>query len=121
MKSTRPSSILSSFLLMALLLLWCSCATEFKPPAGVTIPSNFEEANVELDRMFNSQQKAALRSGDVEVEELLLTFGMQLKEYWGLWQDSKMAKFMHKNDVDHPDQMITVIFNHYITYLRQQG
>ncbi len=118
MNSTRPSNLLT-LLLLGLALL-TSCATEFIAPKGVTIPRNFDEANVELDFMFTEQQKASLRSGDTEVEDLLLTLGLQLKEYWGLWQDSKMAKFMRKQDIEHPDQMIAVIFDQYSQYLRNQ-
>ena len=118
MNSARLSK-LPTLLLLALALL-TSCATEFKALKGITIPRNFTEANVELDLMFTEQQKASLRSGETEAEDLLLTFGLQLKEYWGLWQDSKMAKFMHKQDIEHPDQMIAVIFDQYSQYLRNQ-
>lgn len=117
--TSHPSPLIT-LLLVASAMLFTSCVTEFQPAPGVTVPTNLEEAYLELDNMLDEQQKAALREGDIEVEELVLTFGMQLKEYWGLWQDSKIAKYLRKRDVEHPDQMITVIFDGYVGYLRKQ-
>jgi len=107
-------------LLLLALGLMPACVTEFKPIQGTTVPTNYEEAFIELDHMLTADQKESLENGETPVEELVLTFGMQLKEYWGLWRDSKMAKFMRKRDIDHPDQMITAIFSKYIDYLRSK-
>ena len=111
-------SSLIAILLTVSALLFSSCVTDFKPTPGVTVPENLQQAYVELDRMLTDEQKLSLRDGSTEVEEIVLTFGMQLKEYWGLWQDSKIAKFMRKRDVEHPDQMVAVIFEGYIDHLR---
>ena len=112
-------SLTFRLLCLLLLTLLLGCATEFRPIEGVTVPRNLSEACSELDLMLTDQQKADLRSGTTEVEDMVLTFGMQLKEYWGLWKDSKIATYLHKRDIDHPDQMVTVIFNHYVAYLRE--
>jgi hypothetical protein len=107
-------------LLILLPFLITGCVTDFKPPPGVHVPRNLEEAYIDLDLMFTDEEKTALRTGATPVEELVLNFGMQLKEYWGLWQDSKIAKFMHKRDIDHPDQMVMVIMRGYVNYLREK-
>lgn len=109
-----------SLFTVLLLILSTGCATEFRPIEGVTVPRNLDEACVELDRMLTDAQKDTLRSGETEVKDLVLTFGMQLKEYWGLWKDSKIATYLRKRDIEHPDQMVAVIFNHYVAYLRSE-
>ena len=113
---------MNRLLILSLLLplLLSACATDFRPPPGVHIPENLEEAYVELDNMLTTEQKEALRTGETPVSETILNFGMQLKEYWGLWRDSKMAKYMRRRDIDHPDHMITIIFEGYVQYLREQ-
>lgn len=105
---------------LTLVALVCllGCATEFKAADGVNVPSNYQEAFTELDLIFTDQEKEALRSGETQVTEFILHFGMQLKEYWGLWKDSEMAKFMRKQEIEHPDHMITAIFASYVEYLQ---
>lgn len=107
-------------LLILTSLFLAGCATEFQPPDWANIPKDLDEAYVELDQIFSESEKQDLRNGETQVGDIVLTFGMQLKEYWGLWKDSKIAKYLRKRDVEHPDQMITVIFEGYVIYLREQ-
>jgi hypothetical protein len=79
-----------------------------------------EEAYIELDNMFSAEQKEQLRTGEQQIGDLVLGFGLQLKEYWGLWQDSKIAKYLRRRDIEHPDQMVTYIFANYVDYLKKK-
>jgi hypothetical protein len=101
-------------------LAGAGCASSFKSKTGMPVPRNLEQAYLALDDMFTEAEKTAIRTGAVTPNDMLLTFGMQLKEYWGLWQDSHLAKYLRKRNVDHPDHMVTVIFEGYARYLNAQ-
>ncbi len=106
---------------LSLILLFAGCATEFRPIEGVHVPKNLAEAYIELDHMLTAEEKEGIRSGDWTIPEFVLSYGLQLKEYWGLWRDSDMAKHMRKkHKIEHPDRMVTVILQSYREYLRNQ-
>jgi hypothetical protein len=104
---------------LALCCLW-GCATDFRSKTGEPVPRNLEQALVALDGMLSDGEKAALRDGSKAVPEWVMTYGMQLKEYWGLWQDSHLSRYFKRRDIDHPDQMVAVIFESYARRLRQE-
>jgi hypothetical protein len=96
------------------------CASTFKSKTGMPVPRNLEQAYLALDDMFTDAEKSSLREGEVSPNDMVLTFGMQLKEYWGLWQNSHLAKHLRQRNVDHPDHMVTVIFEGYKRYLNSR-
>ncbi|MGJ8655166.1 MAG: DUF6794 domain-containing protein [Akkermansiaceae bacterium] len=77
----------------------------------VTIPSTLAEAHQELERLLPKEELAKIDAMKMEDEmgELHFGIGMVLRNSWGLWGDSPMAKHMQSLGFIHPDHMSGVI------------
>jgi hypothetical protein len=75
------------------------------------IPTTLAEAHVELERIFSSEELAkidAMPSEDGMIQ-YHMPFGTGLRNRWGLWRGSPLAKHMEALGFTHPDDMSGVI------------
>ncbi len=83
------------------------------------IPKNLEECFQQLDIYLDSISKVNIKA-DTEEEfgsSYHLSFGMFLRNYWGLWSGSQLSKYFNELGIYHPDDMTGIIFDSYYRYL----
>ena len=44
--------------------------------------------------------------------------GMGIRNTWGLWGDSRLAKYFKKHGIKHPDNMSGIILDAYVNHLK---
>jgi hypothetical protein len=73
-------------------------------------PNNLEECFTELERQFGEDMVTAFRD---EKEEDLPKYhfgtGMGIRNGWGLWTGSHLAKYFEEMGIFHPDDMSAII------------
>lgn len=77
----------------------------------ITIPTNLAEAHNELERLLPADELTKIDSMKTEGDMIKYHFGlgMGLRNRWGLWGDSPMARYMKSLGFTHPDEMSSMI------------
>ncbi len=76
------------------------------------IPTNLEEALVELENITNEKEKEMLLSD--QGAALHMGLGRYIRNTWGLWdEESQLNKWFVSNGIHHADDMSAVIFRAY--------
>jgi hypothetical protein len=87
-------------------------------PTGIYIPTDLEDAMVELDRLLPACfTKQFLADGPIRHH---LNIGMWLRNGWWLWHGSRLSQYFNKLGIQHPDDMSGIILTSYYRRLRQQ-
>ena len=84
---------------------------EAKPEEDRKIPATLTEAHAELERLLHPKMLAeidAMESED-EMAKYHFSLGMAIRNRWGLWRGSPLAKQMQKMGFTHADDMSSVI------------
>jgi len=93
----------------------------------MNIPENLDECFAHLDSMLSSeailQMKIAMVKNECDVDDtfnhwLHMGLGMNLRNDWGLWHDSPLAKWFNDHNVWHADDMSGIILESYKRYLK---
>ncbi len=83
-------------------------------PTGVYIPVNLEDALKELDDMLPDEAEKDIKAMDKSsMVGYHHGFGTWLRNNWGLWQGSRLAKFFNNVGINHPDDMSSIILESY--------
>lgn len=82
-----------------------------KAPDGVFIPRDLEACFLEMRQMLTAElvrEFQALPEGDA-VAHHHFGLGMWMRNRWGLWNDSPLAKYFNALGIEHPDDMSGII------------
>jgi tetratricopeptide (TPR) repeat protein len=85
------------------------------------VPHNLEECFAELRRQLDPKQLEAFEN--LKEEELIkchLGLGMWIRNCWGLWHHSELAKYLANKGFRHPDSMSGEILLKFHRHLRKQ-
>ena len=85
---------------------------------SMKIPCNLEECLETLDNSFASQNKDAIKNGEIGL--LHHGIGTSIRNNWGLWTESCLRDWFNKHDVWHADDMSTIILESYKRHLNNQ-
>jgi hypothetical protein len=89
-----------------------------KSKTGVYIPKDLQDALRELDHMLPAEAKDKMKiSYEQEGFGYHFGLGMWLRNNWGLWHGSRLAKHFNKLGVKHPDDISGIILDCYWRYL----
>lgn len=79
------------------------------------IPKNLEESFVQIDSFWHDTTKIKLKilSEDDFTGRLHHGFGTWLRNNWGLWAGSRLAKYFNEKGIFHPDDMSSIILSSY--------
>ncbi len=78
-------------------------------------PKNFNECLLQLDTLINDSLKQWIiclpdgRFGNIVHH----SFGMYLRNNWGLWGETELAKNLYEMGIFHPDDMSAIILDSY--------
>jgi len=88
---------------------------------GVRIPTDLEDAFRELDRMLHPGLKARMKGGNQnQMIEHHFGLGRWMRNNWGLWGGSDLARFFFRRGIMHPDDMSGFILAQYWNRLHGQ-
>jgi len=99
-----------------------SCKT-VRPEFNDSIPNTLEESFLILDTLLADSLKNQFAKYN-EDEAIVMThhgLGMYLRNEWGLWRDSRLAKYFNEMQIRHPDDMSSIILTSYHRYLNQNS
>jgi len=84
---------------------------EDQPQPQPKIPTTLAEAHVALERIFSTEELAKIDVMPSEdgMIQYHMPFGTGLRNSWGLWRGSPLAKHMQELGFAHPDDMSGVI------------
>src|SRR5271157_2926355 len=87
------------------------------PKRIIRIPGNVNEAIEDLDKILDKRTKIKIiKSNNIEETAIRLhsSLGRELRNRWGLWNNSKLAIFLsEKCNIVHPDDMSHFIIKSY--------
>lgn len=75
---------------------------------GVYIPKDVNEVFLELNKKMDEPSKNKFKSLDEEVgtHKLFFSLGRWMTHNWGLYEGSRLSKYMQDMGVHHPDDMV---------------
>jgi hypothetical protein len=83
----------------------------------IIIPETIDDAFLELDKIFTEQM---LGFAEITNENDMImyhsTFGRWMRNNWGLWDDSPLAKRLENFGIEHPDEMSDALLRAYWCY-----
>ncbi len=86
------------------------------------IPKNIEECFTRLNSIASERRKAWIKCLTEEQfgSKMHFGLGMTLRNKWGLWANSELARYFYNLGVFHPDDMSGMILNSYHRRLSNQ-
>ncbi|HKQ46666.1 MAG TPA: DUF6794 domain-containing protein [Phycisphaerae bacterium] len=90
-------------------------------PTGLYVPADLEECFTELKRMLTPELVAEMKA-DPDEKLIVHHFGLGLwiRNNWGLWGNSRLAKYFESHGVHHPDDMSGIILTSFWRRLNNQ-
>jgi len=85
-----------------------------------TIPKSLSEAIEALDIIVAQSLREKIQKNEVHAVDLHFSLGMGLRNQWGLWRGSALAKYFNELGVMEPDAMSGIIIETYVRKLRNQ-
>ena len=84
------------------------------------IPKNLNECLIQLDNILSDSLKNEIinYSESEFIGNTRLGLGMYLRNKWGLWQESRLAKYFTSIGVYHPESMSVIILQSYYRHLK---
>jgi hypothetical protein len=94
---------------VSLVLNLCAC-TSSKQGAAY-IPKNLNDAHHELTKMMPNEEIRHIQAmtNQDQMIEYHTGLGLRLRNEWGLWHESRLARYFTKLGVEHPDGMSGLI------------
>ena len=86
---------------------------------GVYIPKDLGECFIELDKLLKEVDKKEMQSLPDRYNMIRYHhgLGMWIRNNWGLWGGSRLQKYFTDKGIMHPDEMSSVVLNHYHDWL----
>ena len=87
-------------------------------PTGVYIPKDLEECFRELETMLPPSLIMRIKLGpEGNMIKYHHGLGMWIRNYWGLWQGSRLATYFNDLGIFHPDDMSGIILDSFWRHL----
>jgi len=91
------------------------------PTDEIYIPTDLEDCFAELHRMLSPEEVEKMQSGtERDMIRYHHGFGTWLRNNWGLWGGSRLAKWFNAQGVNHADDMSTIILMSFWRHLNDQ-
>lgn len=83
------------------------------------IPIDLYDCIKQLDTIFADSSKTKIKAltEDEFSGRFHLSFGMWMRNNWGLWKGSRLSKYFNAKGIYHPDDMTGIIFDSYYRHL----
>ncbi len=82
------------------------------------VPVDLNDALAELDRTVSEKEKAFRKANRDDDALMHMGLGQYLRNHWGLWHDSRLAKWFNAKGVNHADDMSGILLDAWLARLR---
>jgi hypothetical protein len=90
-------------------------------PEGILIPADLESCFKELTAMLAPELIEKMRSGtEDDMIEYHFGLGMWMRNNWGLWGESPLAKWFNNKGIKHADDMSGIILDSFWRHLNKK-
>ncbi len=106
-----PWLLLNRFLFIALAALLRLVGVETNPATGKAVdyvPADLDDAIRVLKQNLTPDQREAIKASPILCHR---SIGMGIRNSWGLWRDSSLARWFLEKGVQHPDSMSGIILD----------
>ena len=88
----------------------------------IYIPKNLDECYAELTKMLSKEEVEKFKNKDEDkaTADAHFGLGMWLRNNWGLWQKSRLAKYFNGMGIFHPDDMSGIILTSFHRHLNNK-
>jgi len=87
----------------------------------VYVPKNLDDCFVQLEKILKSGDIEKMRSGTEEdMVKYHHGFGTWMRNDWGLWGGSRLAKWFNTQGIRHPDDMSGIILDSFWRHLNNK-
>ncbi len=85
-------------------------------------PKNINDCIELINMQLNDSLKSVIKSWpeDEFVANVHMGYGLNLRNRWGLWGDSRLSKYFNDLGIFHPDDMLGIILTSYYRHLIQR-
>jgi hypothetical protein len=78
----------------------------------VYVPASLEDAFAELEKMLSPKVRREMKEGaEEDMVRYHMGLGLWLRNNWGLWGGSRLARYFNGLGVHHPDDMSSIILD----------
>jgi len=84
----------------------------------IYIPKDLNDCFKELNKLLAKGDIDKIKKGKVDAVDMHFGLGMGIRNTWGLWGDSRLAKYFKKHGIKHPDNMSGIILDSYVDHLK---
>lgn len=85
------------------------------------IPRDLEDCLVQLEGGLSPESLVMIRDeSEEDMSDYHFGLGMGLRNGWGLWSGSRLAKWFNEKGVHHPDDMSMIILESFRRYLNDE-
>lgn len=105
-------------------------STRRVPPRGKKKRQTFNDSNIPHDldeaikavlNLISTEDQMAIKNGEINLPMSHHGFGTSLRNGWGLWNDSVLAKWFQEQGIYHADDMSGIILESTQRYLRGEA
>ena len=76
----------------------------------IYIPKDLDDCIVQLKMLFSPEVIEEMRSSpEVDMNQYHFGLGLCMRNTWGLWIGSRLAKWFNTHGIEHPDDMSGII------------
>ena len=87
----------------------------------IYIPQDLDDCFVQLKKLLKSEDIEKMRGGTEEdMNQYHFGLGMWMRNTWGLWGGSRLAKWFNAQGIKHPDDMSGIILDSFWRYLNKK-
>lgn len=109
-------------ILLLLCLLSVSCVSTESERTTDYIPKDLADAHTQLAKLLSAKEISHIKA--MKKEEDMVKYhmglGMTLRNSWGLWGRSRLARYFNRLGIDHPDDMSAIILKTFWCKLHQK-
>jgi len=84
----------------------------------IYIPENLEDCFVQLKKLLKPEDIEKMKTGtEDDMSQYHFGLGMGMRNEWGLWGGSRLAKWFNAQGITHPDDMSGIILDSFWRHL----
>jgi hypothetical protein len=102
----------------------CKAAEAFAPraengdQAELYVPKDLDDCFAQLKKMLPAEEIAKIRDGgEKDMIDYHFGLGMWMRNNWGLWKGSRLAKWFNSHGIYHADDMSSIILDSFWRHL----
>ncbi len=85
------------------------------------IPRDLDDCFIQLKKLLSPEDIEKIKNGtEDDLHKYHFGLGMQMRNGWGLWAGSRLAKWFNARGIEHPDDMSSIILVSFWRHLNQK-